>query len=249
MTAKRAHPRLPSEQGARQSPGGRARRPDAGGELIRILIVDDHALFAEVLQSALERRRLEVVGAVATGREGVALAQALQPDLVLMDLGLPDMDGLTAGQRILDEVPTTKVVAVTGLADSTTVREALQHGFQGFVMKHASMAELVGAVMAMSRNQTVMPHDAARSLAGTHGDRGSADLAGLLTARERQILALLVEGESSQELADRLFLSKSTVRNHVQNIYAKLQVHSRLEVVAFAIKHGLTHPEASLVSA
>jgi NarL family two-component system response regulator LiaR len=215
------------------------------GGTIRILIVDDHALFAEVLQVALERRRLEVVGRATSGREGVALAHELRPDLVLMDLGLPDIDGLTAGQRILRELPGTKVVAVTGLEDHAMVREALRRGFQGYMLKHASMAELVESVMAMARGQTVIPHDAAKSLAGTPRDESSADLASQLTERERQILALLAEGASSQELANRLYLSRNTVRSHVQNICGKLQVHSRLQAVAFAVKHGIMYPEVS----
>jgi two-component system, NarL family, response regulator LiaR len=206
-------------------------------------------LFAEVLQAALEDRPLEVVGTATSGREGVALARALRPDLVLMDLGLPDIDGLTAGQQILEELPGTKVVAVTGLADNAMVREALRHGFQGYLLKHASVAELVESVMAMARNQTVIPHDAAKSLAGMPRDERSSDLASQLSERERQILTLLVEGASSQELADRLYLSRNTVRSHVQNICAKLQVHSRLEAVAFAVKHGLAYPEGSHVPA
>lgn len=247
MTAKRDPPRLPSGERVRESPLDEARgggRPARGGA-IRILIVDDHALFAEVLQAALESRPLEVVGRATSGREGVALARALRPDLVLMDLGLPDIDGLTAGQRILQELPGTKVVAVTGLEDSSMVREALRHGFQGYMLKHASVAELVESVLAMARDQTVIPHDAAKSLAGMPRDERSADLASHLTEREKQILALLAEGASSQELANRLYLSRNTVRSHVQNICAKLQVHSRLQAVAFAVKHGLTYPEGS----
>jgi NarL family two-component system response regulator LiaR len=198
-----------------------------------------------MLKYALEAQGFEVVGIATAGREATSLARTLRPDLVLMDVGLPDMDGLEAGRAILDECAETKVVAVTGLNDPGVVREAIRGGFQGYIIKDASMAELVGSVTAVTRNQTVIPHDAAKSLAGMPRNGRSADLASQLTEREKQILALLVEGASSQELANRLYLSRNTVRSHVHNICAKLQVHSRLQAVAFAVKHGIIDPEGS----
>jgi DNA-binding NarL/FixJ family response regulator len=199
-----------------------------------------------MLQYALEAQGFEVVGIATAGKEAASLARSLRPDLVLMDVGLPDMDGLEAGRAILDELPKTKVVAVTGLNDAAIVREAIRGGFQGYIIKDASMAELVGSVTAVTRSQTVIPQEAAQTLAGMPSNATEAvGLARHLTDRERQVLALLVEGAGSQELAERLYLSRNTIRTHVQNICSKLQVHSRLEAVAFAVKYGVVEVERS----
>jgi DNA-binding NarL/FixJ family response regulator len=225
---------------------GRETPPTEGGRAIRILIVDDHVLFAEMLQSALEAQGIEVLGIATDGKQASRMARSLRPDLVLMDVGLPDMGGLEAGRAILAESPETKLVAVTGLNDPGVVREAIRDGFQGYIIKDASIAELVGSVMAVSRNQTVIPQHAAQTLAGMPANATDAvGLARQLTSRERQVLALLVEGEGSQQLAERLFLSRNTIRTHVQNICSKLQVHSRLEAVAFAVKYGIVDMERS----
>lgn len=197
-----------------------------------------------MLQSALEAQGIEVLGIATTGKQAASLARSLRPDLVLMDVGLPDMGGLEAGRAILAEFPETKVVAVTGLDDPGVVREAIRDGFQGYIIKDASISELVGSVMAVTRNQTVIPHRAAQTLAGMPSNATEAvGLGRQLTTRERQVLALLVEGVGSQQLAERLYLSRNTIRTHVQNICSKLQVHSRLEAVAFAVKYGVVDME------
>jgi NarL family two-component system response regulator LiaR len=211
-----------------------------GGSPIRVLIVDDETLFAEMLASSLESRGVEVVGTAANGRAAVALARAVTPDMVLMDLGLPDIDGLTAGKRILADRPDTKVLAITGLNDAGMVREAIRAGFQGYVMKETSLSELLGSLMAVARTQSVLPREAAQALAGMRSKEQDAELlAEQLTARERQILTLLSEGVPGRDLAHHLHLSPNTVRTHIQNICSKLQVHSRLEAVAFAMRHGI----------
>jgi two-component system, NarL family, response regulator LiaR len=219
-----------------------------GGSAINILIVDDHVLFADVLQDALKARGLDVVGTASSGREGIKQARALKPDVIIMDLDLPDLDGLSAGRRILAEAPNIRIIAVTALENAATVRRAIREGFQGYVVKSASMEQLVGSIIAMSRAQMVLPLEAVRSLLGAPADAGEAGtLADQLSPRERQVLLLLVGGASSNELARRLYLSKNTVRTHVQNICAKLHVHSRLEAVAFAVKHGI-EDDATMLS-
>jgi DNA-binding NarL/FixJ family response regulator len=184
------------------------------------------------------------VSRIATsGKEAIYAARVDRPDTVLMDIGLPDIDGLTAGERILAERPQTRVLALTGLEDRSLVREALESGFQGFLMKHSSLAEIIGAIIASADSQTVIPRDAARALFGTEAEQMPEEdslMAKTLTRREREILALLAAGASAREIARQLFLSPNTVRTHIQNILTKLQVHSRLEAVAFAIRSGIS---------
>jgi DNA-binding NarL/FixJ family response regulator len=193
-----------------------------------------------MLAASLESHGVEVMGTVTNGRAAVTAARAETPDIVLMDLGLPDVDGLTAGKRILADRPETKLVAITGLNDAGMVREAIRAGFQGYVMKETSLSELLGSLMAVARTQSVLPREAAQALAGMRSKEQHAELlAKQLTARERQILTLLSEGVPGRELAHHLHLSPNTIRTHIQNICSKLQVHSRLEAVAFAMRHGI----------
>jgi DNA-binding NarL/FixJ family response regulator len=193
-----------------------------------------------MLATSLLSHGVEVVGTGSTGRAAVALARSERPDIVLMDLGLPDIDGLTVGKRILADRPETKVVAITGLNDAGMVREAIRAGFQGYVMKEASLSELLGSLMAVAQTQSVLPREAAQALAGMRSKEQDAELlARQLTSREREILTLLAQGVPGRELAHHLHLSPNTIRTHIQNICAKLQVHSRLEAVAFAMRHGV----------
>lgn len=213
---------------------------------LRILIVDDHRLFAEGLDSALRDRGLDSLRIAINGREAIAAAEAMEPDLVLMDLALPDLDGLSVGQRILADHPDTRILALSGLDDARLAREALRSGFHGYLLKQASLADLVGAILAVAHSQAVIPQEVAQALMDEDGsdDSDEADpevlLAKQLTRREREILALLASGASGREIAAELYLSPNTVRTHVQNILTKLQVHSRLEAVAFATRHGLS---------
>jgi DNA-binding NarL/FixJ family response regulator len=164
-----------------------------------------------------------------------------RPDLVLVDLGLPDMYGIDLGKIILDEWPDVIVVALTQLSDPRAVREALQAGFHGYLTKETPLPLFLRSVQMAMAGEVVVPHRLAAEAAGARSpEEKHADLVReKLTPRENQILALLVEGASTKTMAQRLSLSKNTVRTHAQNILEKLQVSSRLEAVAFAVRHGL----------
>jgi DNA-binding NarL/FixJ family response regulator len=221
--------------------------PGAEERSIRVLIVDDENLFAEMLATSLRSNGVDVVGVANNGKRAIAMAREETPDIVMMDLGLPDMDGLTAGKRILADRPDTKLVAITGLNDSGMVREAIRAGFQGYVMKETSLSELLGSLMAVAQTQSVLPREAAQTLAGMRTREQDAELlARQLTNREREILTLLSQGVPGPKLANLLHLSPNTVRTHIQSILAKLQVHSRLEAVAFAVRHGLVKVDEEL---
>ena len=181
-----------------------------------------------------------MVGVVADAAEGLASARELRPDLVLLDLGLPDRNGLEVGKDILDELPDTKVVALTALEDERSVDEALRLGFHGYLTKQTEALYFKRALESIQDGQAVFPHRrgglAARSRRGRSGDELMADQ---LTSREVEVLQLLAEGASSVQIADQLGVSPNTVRTHVQGILSKLQVHSRLEAAAFAVRHDL----------
>jgi DNA-binding NarL/FixJ family response regulator len=198
---------------------------------------------AEGLRSALREHGFEVVGIATSGRGAVSAARGTRPDAVLMDIGLPDIDGLTAGERILAEQPDIKLLALTGLEDRVAIRDAIRIGFHGYVMKHASISEVVASIVAVARSQVVLPQRVASAVfrpeRGGKPDGNGDILRKKLTEREREILRLLTQGASGSAIAKRLFLSPNTVRTHVQNILSKLQVHTRLEAVAFATRHGL----------
>jgi two-component system nitrate/nitrite response regulator NarL len=207
----------------------------------RILIVEDHKLFAEVIRTTLEGLGMYVVDVVHTGGEGVARATKEQPDMVLLDLGLPDEDGLSVGKKIIDACPNAKVVAVPALPDSRAVTEAIRLGFQGYVTKDTPVTQFVSSVRAVLNGQVVMPAKLAKAATGGRSkeEQEAELLATQLTDRERELLLLLVQGLNSKEIAVRLSISPNTVRTHVQSILTKLQVHSRLEAAAFAVRYGL----------
>ena len=206
---------------------------------IRILIVDDHKLFADAIRPALQRQGIDVVSTAANGSEALEAVRRDRPDAVLIDIGLPDRSGLVVGSEILTEKPGTVVIAVTALDDPRMVKEAARAGFHGFLTKATSLSQFVNSVRAVLEGEMVFPRRGAVS-EGSFATRQTTPLAAEhLTAREREVLALLSRGATSQSIADALGIAPNTVRTHVQNILSKLQVHSRLEAVAFAARHGV----------
>jgi two-component system nitrate/nitrite response regulator NarL len=215
--------------------------PDNGPAALPIvLIVDDHRLFAEAITWALERLGMRVVIA-SNAEEALRATHRHHPSLVLVDIGLPGTSGLTVGKDILRIAPSTKVVAVTALQDAGAVRDAVRLGFHGYLTKDTPIERFATSIKAAMSGQVVMPHSLARVVGGVQSEeeRQAAVLAAQLTARERDVLTMLVEGASSTVIASRLSISPNTVRSHIQSILPKLQVHSRLEAAAFAIRHGL----------
>ena len=210
---------------------------------IQVLIIDDHKLFAEAIRSTLERQGMEILEPVTRGREGIDVATRSHPDVALVDLGLPDMRGIDVGKEILEVSPETKVVAVTALNDPEMVTKAIRAGFHGYLTKDTPLSLFVDSVQSTLQGQLVVPHRlAAPSNDMTAEEREALLLTKQLTARELEVLTLLAQGASSGQIAKRLSVSPNTVRSHVQNILTKLQVHSRLEAAAFAVRYKVVKP-------
>jgi two-component system, NarL family, nitrate/nitrite response regulator NarL len=203
-------------------------------------MVDDHRLFAEAIGQALESAGMTLVGIARNAADGLTEAHAERPDLVLVDIGLPDQDGIELGREILDDLPETKVVALTALEEPQTVREALDAGFHGYLTKNTEPRHFQRALEIVIDGDVVFPDRlSSRTAWPTAKDADWQLLAEQLTAREIEVLQLLAEGASSSEIAERLAVSPNTVRTHVQGVLTKLQVHSRLEAAAFAVRHDL----------
>jgi two-component system nitrate/nitrite response regulator NarL len=209
---------------------------------VKALLADDHVLFAEAVRPTLERMGFEV-RVVGTGDAAVAAIAEDACDVVFLDLGLPGESGLVVGRRILERFPETRVVALTALADADSVGRALSIGFRGYLSKDMPVARFVSSVSAVMSGDLVFPGRHARAAAADRRHDESAHLlARQLTAREREVLTMLVEAETGGEIARRLGISRNTVRTHIQSILSKLQVHSRLEAAAFAVRHRLVQP-------
>jgi two-component system, NarL family, nitrate/nitrite response regulator NarL len=209
---------------------------------VTVLIVDDHGLFAEVVASALEELGVRVVGSVGTAAEAVVAAATERPDVVLLDLALPDGNGVDAGRTILESRPETIVLALSASTDPRAPTEAVKAGFRGFIPKDARLPAVVEAIRGALDGRSVMIRPRQSTPASLRGGVSATLLASGLTPREREVLELLVAGLGSRAIADELQISMNTVRTHVQSVLMKLQVHSRLEAAAFAVRHDLVEP-------
>ena len=211
----------------------------ASHRVIRVLIVDDHTLFAQTLSAALAQKGVDVVGIATDASEASAIAGREWPDVTLVDLGLRSSDGLGVARDLLRDMPGRRIIALTGGEQDASQREAADAGLDGFLLKDTSLDRLLAAIDAVHDGAQAFPpqpsNPAQPSWTGGHAH----SLAGLLTTREQEILGLLAEALATPRIAERLNLSISTVRTHVQTILGKLEVHSRLEAVAFARLHGI----------
>jgi DNA-binding NarL/FixJ family response regulator len=208
-------------------------------QLIRVVIVDDHEMFAQGLEAILNADPgLEVVATAGTVDAGCASVRLHLPDVVLMDYELPDGDGAEATERIKADAPKTQVVMVTSFDDESVLVRAIEAGCSGFITKHKAIQEVSSAVRAAHAGEALIsPSMLARLLPRLRQKpRGvGADL----TPREIEVLKLLADGVSNQQIAEKLVLSMHTVRNHVQNVITKLGAHSKLEAVATAVREGI----------
>ncbi len=212
---------------------------------IRVLLVDDQALFREGLRTLLEfREDLEVVGEAANGEEAIFLAARLRPQVVLMDLRMPVLDGVEATRRIKESHPECKVIALTTFDDDETVFDGLRAGAVGYLLKDVPSDTLVEAIRATVRGESFLHPSVARKVVAefTRLSNRSAAQAAMdepLSEREREILVLLAGGYSNKEIAGRLFLAEGTVKNHITNILGKLEVRDRTQAALKARDLGL----------
>lgn len=214
-------------------------------EPIRVLAADDHAPFREGLKALLySAPDLEVVGEARDGDEAIRLAASLQPDVILMDLNMPGMSGIEATRRILRTSPHMSILVISMFEDDDSVFAALQAGARGYLLKGALKAEILRAIRAVTSGEAIFgPAIARRLMQYFSAPRPAAppDVFPELTDREREILTLIARHETNPEIAKRLHLSQKTVRNHVSNIFTKLQVADRAQAIIRAREAGLGH--------
>ncbi len=212
-------------------------------EPIRVLIADDHPLFRDGMHGLLDSEAdTEVVGEAKTGEEAVELAEALQPDVILMDIKMPGINGIEATREVVSRSPHIGVLVVTMFEDDDSVFAAMRAGARGYLLKDAKGDEVLGAIRAVAGGQAIFGPGIAQRLMGffaAPGPNVPPRAFPELTAREEEILALVASGHGNPEIAERLFLSLKTVQNHVSNIFAKLQVADRAQAVIRAREAGL----------
>lgn len=216
-------------------------------ENIRLLVADDHALFREGLQALFSATPgIEIVGEGATGEETAVLAEKLLPDIILMDINMPDMDGIQATRRILRANPTIGVIMVTMVEEDASLFAAMRAGARGYVLKGAHHQELLQTVQAVASGQVLFGPSTASRIMGFFQDL-DADLKPSLpeeifpelTPRELEVLGLIAQGANNSQIAEKLVISDKTVRNHITSVFSKLQVADRAQAIIKARDAGL----------
>jgi DNA-binding NarL/FixJ family response regulator len=212
----------------------------------RILLVDDHELMREGLRSILEDEEgVEIVGECSGGREAVALALQLEPEIVVMDVGMKDMNGIEATRQIRAELPEVEVIALSSHSDSRYVNAMLEAGACGYVLKANAYADLRRALTAARQHKSFLCAEVTHGVvsASLSGPRGG-DVPAMLSSREREVLQLLAEGLSSPQISKHLFIATSTVETHRRSIMRKLALHNVADLTKWAIREGLTELES-----
>ena len=215
---------------------------------IRVLIADDHAIVRDGVRALLALSEdITVVGEAANGQQAVELARSLSPVVILMDIAMPGLGGLEATIEIRKDNPQAKILVLTQYEDREYIRRFLKAGVSGYVLKKAAGAELTAAIRAVSRGGLVLDPDVAREAmreqAGPAAPGGAADPYDTLTDREKQVLKLVAEGHSNKEVAELLDISVKTAMSHREHIMQKLDLHSRTDLIRFAIQQGVIRVE------
>jgi DNA-binding NarL/FixJ family response regulator len=220
---------------------------DEGEEIIRVAVVDDQKLFARGLSGLVELLPgVEVVGVAYNGEEAIALCRKEEPDVILMDISMPKMDGISATREIKALLPRAAVIILTGHEEDEHVFEGIKAGAQGYLLKDSEPEDLSRAIHTVYAGDTIIAPDLAQKMLTTfEGGRpgGSAHLAPPLTERELEVIKALAQGMSDRQIAHSLGISEKTVRNHTSNIYRKLHIFDRTQAVIYAVREGVIDVE------
>ena len=212
--------------------------------MIKVILIDDHEMVRIGVSAYLSSLAdIDVAGEAGSGEEGVALALSLRPDIILMDLVMPGMDGIEATKRIIADWPEAKIIIVTSFIDDEKVYPALEAGAISYMLKTSKASEIAASIRDTYKGQTVLEPEVTDKLMAKLRKPKTQALHEELTGREREILLLMAKGKSNQEIADELFIAIKTVKTHVSNILAKLQVQDRTQAVIYAFQHHLVEVE------
>ena len=208
--------------------------------MINVLLVDDHEMVRLGVSSYLSiQEDIEVIGEAENGKIGYEKALSLRPDVILMDLVMDEMDGIEATKAILADWPEAKIIIVTSFIDDEKVYPAIEAGAAGYLLKTSTAHEIADAIRATQRGERVLEPEVTTKMMVRLTNR-TPILHDDLTNREKEVLLLIAEGKSNQEIADELFITLKTVKTHVSNILSKLEVEDRTQATIYAFKHGLT---------
>jgi DNA-binding NarL/FixJ family response regulator len=210
--------------------------------MIRVLIADDHHVVRRGLLFFLKTQKdIEVVGEAKNGLEAIELVDSLKPDIVLMDLVMPEMDGIQATKSIKSKWPNVHVLMLTSFSDKDHVLPAIEAGASGYQLKDIEPDELVESIRLIMRGEnTIHPEATTQLEEGLREEKNLPHVLNTLTPREQDVLAELTKGKSNREIASSLFVTEKTVKTHISNIFTKLEVQDRTQAALYAVKHGLT---------
>jgi two-component system response regulator NreC len=213
---------------------------------VKVLIADDHQIVRESLRALLEKEPgITVVGEAGEGRTALRLARELAPDIIIMDVAMPDLNGIEATRQVVTEFPEIKVIALSMHNDRRFVLNMLKAGAKGYLLKDCASQQLIKAIRLVSTNKTYISHEIADLVVKDYlasASPAESSSAALLTAREREVLQLIVEGKTNSKIAEALKVSIKTVETHRHTIMVKLDIKSIAELTKFAIREGLTSP-------
>ncbi len=211
---------------------------------IRVLVADDHTIIRSGLRMLLEREPgFEVVAEASDGRQAVELAESLKPDVAVLDIGMPNLNGIEATRQIVQKLPRTRVVVLSMHSDESYVLKALKSGARGYLLKDSAESDILNSIRAVNDGKAYFSPEISRMLVEDYmrqmQQRGVEDSYELLTPREREILQMLAEGRSNKEISSALNLSPYTVETHRGNILQKLNLHSLPELILYAVRNGV----------
>jgi len=208
---------------------------------IRIVLADDHVLVRQGLKSLLDREGFQVVAEASDGQEALAHVQSLQPDIAVMDISMPTLNGLNAAREMSRSSPKTKTILLTQHDESQYIREALEAGVKGYVLKSQVASDLLLAIRQVSRGQVYLSPGVSSAVIEAYNSK-SEKSKNPLTLRERQVLQLIAEGKSTKDVASLLGISVKTAESHRTRLMQKLDIHETASLVRYAVRHGIVQP-------